>query len=74
MMYMVTSMKQSEKSIHIHLVLDELIELNRRSQDRSIMRALKEANDYITKLERENLSLKQSNRNYKEKEEKHYGW
>ena len=74
MMYMVTSMKRSEKSIHIHLLLDELIELNRRSQDRSIMRALKETNDYITKLERENLSLKQSNRNYKEKEEKHYGW
>ena len=67
-------MKRSEKSIRIHLLLDELIELNRRSQDRGIMRALKEANDYITKLERENLSLKQSNRNYKEKEEKHYGW
>lgn len=73
-MYMVISMKRSEKSIRIHLVLDELIELNRRSQDRSIMQALKETNDYITKLERENLSLKQSNKNYKEKEEKHYGW
>lgn len=73
-MYMVILMKRSEKSIRIHLVLDELIELNRRSQDRSIVRALKETNDYITKLERENLSLKQSNRNYKEKEAKHYGW
>jgi ribosomal protein S1 len=73
-MYMVTSMKRSEKSIHVHLVLDELIELNRRSQDRSIVQALKEIDAYITKFERENLSLKQSNRNYKEKEEKHYGW
>ena len=73
-MYMVTSMKRSEKSIHVHLVLDELIELNRRSQDRSIAQALKEIDTYITKPERESLSLKQSNRNYKEKEEKHYGW
>ena len=61
---------KSEESKIIHRKICRI--LVKRNDDVEVKKCLSDAYDYIVKLERENLGLKQKNKNLNEQVEKHW--